>query len=433
MDVKAYFEALIQSRNTSAAWGIHSVCCTHPYVLQAAMEEARVHGTPILIESTANQVNQEGGYTGMTPDDFRDFVYTIADACAFDRDCILLGGDHLGPHPWRKLPAETAMEKAAEMVEGYVRAGFKKIHLDTSMHLGDDDPNVPLPDQVIAERSAMLCRVAESASGNKNSLIYVVGSEVPPPGGPETAEDEIHPTSRHAFLSAYKAYQQVFAEAGLSDALTRVVAFVVQPGVEFAGDHVFDYSSENARDLRTALEELERPMVFEGHSTDYQTPQALKALIQEGVGILKVGPGLTFALREGLYALEAIEKELICEGEKSNFAQVLEQEMLENDQYWRPFYRGDDHSLYLQRHYSYYDRTRYYLGQTKVVAAMDMLLQNLKKTGIPENMLSQYLPLAYHKLRAGQIDNTPEAILKGHVRHVLSDYQSAANPALVLQ
>jgi len=429
MDVKTYFEALLQSHSTDTPWGIHSVCCTHPYVLQAAMEEAGAHGTPVLIEATANQVNQEGGYTGMTPSDFRDFVYTVADTCAFDRELILLGGDHLGPHPWRKLPAEIAMEKAAEMVKGYVEAGFTKIHLDTSMHLGDDNPNIPLPDQVIAQRSALLCRVAEDASAGKKPLVYIVGSEVPPPGGPETAEDEIHPTAPEAFLSAYEAYQEVFAEAGLEDAFSRVVAFVVQPGVEFGGDHVFDYNRNKAQDLCAALRNVGRPMVFEGHSTDYQTPAALAELIQDGVGILKVGPGLTFALREGLYALEAMEKELLCDGQKSDFAHVLEQEMLENDQYWRPFYRGDDHSLHLQRRYSYYDRSRYYLGQAKVKAAVDLLLQNLTKIGIPEEMLSQYLPRVYDKIRAGEMEKTPEAILKGHIRHVLASYQTATNPA----
>ena len=430
MDVKTYFEALIQSHRTSTPWGIHAVCCTHPYVLEATMEEANAHGSPVLIESTANQVNQDGGYTGMTPRDFRDFVYAVAKACTFDRDRILLGGDHLGPHPWRKLPAEVAMEKAAVMVKDYVEAGFTKIHLDTSMHLGDDDLSIPLSDQLIAQRSAILCHVAETASLGKTPLIYIVGSEVPPPGGPETDEDEIHPTSPQAFLSAYEAYQQVFTEAGLEDALSRVLAFVVQPGVEFGGDHVFDYNSDNARDLCTALRGLDRRMVFEGHSTDYQTPEALAALIRDGIGILKVGPGLTFALREGLYALEAMEKELILDGQKSDFAKVLEQEMLENDQYWRPFYRGNDHSLYLQRRYSYYDRSRYYLGQPKVKAAMDLLLQNLKTSGISEDMLSQYLPLVYYKVRAGEIDKTPEAILKGHVRHVLASYQNAAKPAV---
>jgi tagatose-1,6-bisphosphate aldolase non-catalytic subunit AgaZ/GatZ len=34
--------------------------------------------TEVLIEATCNQVNQDGGYTGMTPADFRRFVEDIA-------------------------------------------------------------------------------------------------------------------------------------------------------------------------------------------------------------------------------------------------------------------------------------------------------------------------------------------------------------------
>ena len=53
-------------------------------------------------------------------------------------------------------------------------------------------------------------------------------------------------------------------------------------------------------------------MVFEAHSTDYQTAGALRALVEDRWAILKVGPALTFALREALFALSAIEEELIA-------------------------------------------------------------------------------------------------------------------------
>ena len=63
----------------------------------------------MLIEATCNQVNQEGGYTGMTPADFRGFVEAIAARVGFDPSRIILGGDHLGPNPWKQLPAEEAL------------------------------------------------------------------------------------------------------------------------------------------------------------------------------------------------------------------------------------------------------------------------------------------------------------------------------------
>ncbi|MCL2588780.1 MAG: class II D-tagatose-bisphosphate aldolase, non-catalytic subunit [Oscillospiraceae bacterium] len=423
MDANKYFKELVQSHRGGKPRGIPSVCSAHPYVIQAAMEEALAQSAPVLIEATANQVNQHGGYTGMRPADFRDFVYAIAEKTAFPKDQILLGGDHLGPHPWRKLPAEEAMRHATELVESYIRAGFMKIHIDTSMHLGDDG-SAPLSDEVIAGRSAVLCQSAERAAqaGGGHAPIYVVGSEVPPPGGPEAGEDEIHPTSKEAFLAAYDAYQRVFCAAGLQDVLTRIIAFVVQPGVEFVGDRVFDYRPENARALCAALKTIEQPIVFEGHSTDYQTACALSQLIHDGVGILKVGPALTFALREGLFALEAMEKELLPDASQSGFSTALEAAMCEDDQYWRAFYKGDANSQGLQRKYSYYDRARYYLGREPVKAAAETLLQNLAQTGIPEEMLSQYLPTAYAKLRARELDGSPLSMLVEHMRVVLRGY-----------
>ncbi|MCL2391005.1 MAG: class II D-tagatose-bisphosphate aldolase, non-catalytic subunit [Oscillospiraceae bacterium] len=435
MNAQTYFRALIDSQKSNEPWGIASVCSAHPLVIKAAMVEAIAHDAPILIEATANQVNQHGGYTGMVPSDFRDFVYTIAEDCSISRERVLLGGDHLGPHPWRNEPADYAMTKASELVESYVLAGFSKIHLDTSMHLGGDNPDVPLDDEVIAKRSAALCAVAEqtAASRGLSGPVYVVGSEVPPPGGPTTTEEEeneIRPTSADAFLSAYRAYQNVFAQAGLQDAFMRTIAFVVQPGVEFAGDVVFDYNRENASALCAALKTVDSPIVFEGHSTDYQTIKALTEMVHDGIGILKVGPGLTFALREGLFALEAIERELLkgSEAPLSKFSKTLERVMLKDDKDWRNYYKGDEHSLYLQRRYSYYDRARYYMGKPEVQESVEILLKNLEKVNIREDMISQYLPLVYCKIRAGEIENTPEAILLAHVRHTLNVYHLASKP-----
>jgi len=430
MEATMFFESLIQSHRGGLKQGIASVCSAHPFVLQAAMEAAHAHQAPVLIEATANQVNQDGGYTGMKPADFREFVYNVAAACSFPREQILLGGDHLGPHPWRKLPASEAMAQAIRLVEYYAAAGFSKIHLDTSMHLGGDDAASPLSDELIATRSAVLCEAAERAArqNGQPAPVYVVGSEVPPPGGPEVSEDEIHPTSTEAFLASYQAYARVFDRAGLEDAFSRVIAFVVQPGVEFIGDRVFDYNSENAKDLCAALKTVGRPLIFEGHSTDYQTTGALAQLRSDGVGILKVGPGLTFALREGLFALEAIEKEMLSgvARPRSEFSAVLEDVMLTDDQYWRSYYSGDAERLRLQRRYSYYDRARYYLGRSEVKASVELLLHNLTQTGIPEALLSQYLPLVYHKLRAGETDGAPLSILLGHVRCALDCYYAAS-------
>lgn len=122
--------AIFAANRKGARRGIYSVCSAHALVLEAAFEAARDDGSPLLIEATCNQVNHQGGYTGMTPVDFRREVEALAARTGFALEALVLGGDHLGPNPWRHLRAKEAMQEAATMVAAYVAAGFTKIHLD---------------------------------------------------------------------------------------------------------------------------------------------------------------------------------------------------------------------------------------------------------------------------------------------------------------
>src|SRR5579863_8622920 len=108
---------LVAEGLTDGEAGVTSVCAAHPLVIEAALSLGRREGRRVLIEATCNQVNQEGGYTGMTPADFRRFVEAIAARVGFDPVRIIFGGDHLGPNPWKHLPAEEAMERANIMID----------------------------------------------------------------------------------------------------------------------------------------------------------------------------------------------------------------------------------------------------------------------------------------------------------------------------
>ncbi|MEO9510462.1 MAG: class II D-tagatose-bisphosphate aldolase, non-catalytic subunit, partial [Nonlabens ulvanivorans] len=215
--------------------GIYSVCSAHPLVIQASLEFALTTDTYALIEATSNQVNQDGGYTGMQPSDFRDLVFSIADKVKLPRDKIILGGDHLGPNCWQGLTSEVAMKKSEILIDEYVRAGFKKIHLDCSMSCSDDP--IPLSDNIVAERAAKLCQVAEKAwkEIGGEAPVYIIGTEVPVPGGATEELDELEVTSPEAAKQTISTHQKIFAEHGLNDVWPRIVALVVQPGVEF--DH----------------------------------------------------------------------------------------------------------------------------------------------------------------------------------------------------
>ncbi len=406
--------------------GITSVCSANPLVLQATMREASAAGGLVLVEATSNQVNQDGGYTGMRPPDFRRLVHDAARTAGLAEDRVLLGGDHLGPNPWRERPAEEAMALAEEMVRGYAAAGFTKIHLDCSMACGGD-PSPP-GDALVSERAARLARVAEAAAEGR-PISYVIGTEVPVPGGAAEAIHGLEPTSAAAARATVRAHREAFVQAGLDDVWPRVRGLVVQPGVEFDEWSVVDYEPDRTLVLQEVLGD-EPGLVFEAHSTDYQTPDRLAALVRDHWAILKVGPGLTFALREVLFALEAIERELCPVAEQSQLQAVIEGRMLARPEYWDRYYGGDEATRRLARLYSFSDRLRYYWPDPEVDAAVERLLANLERVEIPLPLLAAWLPLEYARVREGSLALEPRALVLDHVGAVLRDYRRACEPAV---
>lgn len=412
---------LLQQREGIPA-GIYSVCSAHPLVIRAAAEQAFSDGSLLLVEATSNQVNQFGGYTGMRPQAFRDFVVARCHAVGLDETRLVLGGDHLGPNPWRKLAGEEAMRHAETMVAEYVAAGFTKIHLDASMSCADDPPF--LSDEVVAQRAARLCRAAEAAYVRGDRPVYVIGTEVPVPGGATHSVEDVPATSPEAAAHTLAVHEEVFKRE-LPGVWDRVIAIVVQPGVEFDHNAVVDYSSEKAAALTAWLRRQTAALVFEAHSTDYQMPQAYVELVRDGFAILKVGPALTFAMREALEALEDMESQLIEGSLLSHLSETVERTMLDAPDSWLPYYSGSAEEQKLLRRYSYSDRMRYYWGYPAILEAVDTLLRNLASIEMPESMLSRYLPAQYQRLRARQIAADPESLIVDHIRDVLRRYAAA--------
>ncbi len=400
-------------------------------VLQTVLRRAAAQGTLACIESTSNQVNQDGGYTGLTPAAFRDVVASLADAAGLPPGRLILGGDHLGPYPWRDRPAAVAMAAARELVQSCVAAGYSKLHLDTSMRCADDagDAGEPLPAGVITSRAAVLCRAAEEAHATLPAgappPVYVVGTEVPAPGGETAAAGRPAITPARDVDRTLELTREALAACGAGDAWERVVAIVVQPGVEFGDENVVDYDRDAAAGLAGALS-THPGIVFEAHSTDYQRPQALRELVEDHFGILKVGPWLTFALREALFALEAIAGELSGRrGGAPGVRAALEAAMLARPEYWRPYYSGDDESVRLARAFSYSDRCRYYWPQPTVRHAVEALLGDLRAHPIPPALLSQYMPDVYQRVREGRCGSDPVELLGAHIEGVLDVYGAA--------
>ncbi|HVX67344.1 MAG TPA: class II D-tagatose-bisphosphate aldolase, non-catalytic subunit [Bryobacteraceae bacterium] len=418
--------SLVRRNRGGEATGFYSVCSANPWVIEAAMRHAAPGGGLLAIESTSNQVNQFGGYTGQTPQQFAEFVAALAARTGFPAERILLGGDHLGPYPWRKEPAAAALGKAVEMVREYVQAGYAKVHLDASMRCGDD-PEGPLAERTIAERSALLCRAAEEASGPGGGPVYVVGTEVPVPGGEQAEGAAPAVTRREDAERTLAGARAAFHAQGLERAWERVIGLVVQPGVEFGDAVIFGYDRAKARPLSISLP-ADPELVYEAHSTDYQTPRALREMVEDHFAILKVGPWLTFAFREAVFALAAIEQDWLAGRSGIRLSRVretLEEAMLSHPEHWQPYYRGGEADLRVARVYSYSDRSRYYWPDARVQAQLNVLLANLVAWPPPLTLLSQYLPAEYGAVRAGALANEPAALIDSRIRAVLDSYAAA--------
>jgi D-tagatose-1,6-bisphosphate aldolase subunit GatZ/KbaZ len=415
---------LIERHKAGTAAGIYSVCSAHPLVLEATLRLASDTGGVALIEATSNQVNQDGGYTGMRPAEFRDLVYGLAKNAQLPRERLVLGGDHLGPNCWQSLESAAAQAKAKVLVAEYVTAGFRKIHLDCSMACAGDPPS--LGDELIAERTAALCAITESAWRNSGGEppAYIIGSEVPVPGGAHETLSELAVTTPAAAHATIEAHRAAFERHGLKDAWRRVIGLVVQPGVEFDHHQVIDYQRAKAAALSRSIVQVPG-MVFEAHSTDYQTKAALKALVEDHFAILKVGPAVTFALREALWALSDIAREL---GMPVSLKDTVREAMKRAPKHWKSYYLDADRWQF-DWQYSLSDRIRYYWSAPEVAQACTQLFESLAAVRVPLTLISQYLPSQYAAIRDGRLRNEPRELVLDGITQVLRGYAAACNPA----
>ena len=425
---------LINRYKTGKAIGVTSVCSANHYVIEAAILNAKKNNQILLIEATSNQVDQFGGYTGLTPAKFKQSVFKLANQLNFSEENIILGGDHLGPNRWQNEVSSSALQKAKDQIISYVSSGFTKIHLDASMKCADDgDQNKPLDPSIIAERSAVLCKASEEAiteSENKADLpVYIIGTDVPPPGGAKEHQSKIHITSASEVEETISFTEKAFKKYNLHEAWERVIGVVVQPGVEFGDAEVFNYERNKCKEIVKFIENYPT-LVYEAHSTDYQKKELLRQMVEDHFVFLKVGPWLTYKFREAVFALTFIEKELLAHKKGivlSNLQEVVDQVMLENPKYWNKYYNSSEEENTFKRKYSYSDRIRYYWADRKVDESLQRLLHNLSENKIPQTLLSQYLPEEYLAVREGKLSVNPEEIILHKITCVLEIYNYATS------
>jgi D-tagatose-1,6-bisphosphate aldolase subunit GatZ/KbaZ len=432
--VDDYILQIVGNHKSGKPIGIASICSANNYVIKAAILNARKNDRPLLIESTSNQVDQFGGYSGFTPVRFKHSVQEIAASLDYPAENIIFGGDHLGPNRWQSEVSDSALLKARDQIKAYVSAGFTKIHLDASMKCADDgDQFNPLDPSIIADRSALLCKASEetiSGLSNQAALpVYIIGTDVPPPGGARTNHHPMHITRTAEVKETISLTKEAFKKYKLDEAWKRVIGVVVQPGVEFGDTEVHNYDRNAAGGLVRLIENYP-DVVYEAHSTDYQKRESLRQMVEDHFVFLKVGPWLTFKFREAVFVLAIIEQELLSHKKGivlSNLGEVIEQRMIESPKHWEKYYRSGDNENKLKRKYSYSDRIRYYWPETAVDESLKKLIRNLSVNRIPETLLSQYFPEEYYAVREGLITENPEEIILHRISSILEIYNYATS------
>lgn len=409
-------QELVEKNRNGEHVGLPCFCTANEHVLRAALEYSADHDVPVVIEATCNQVNQDGGYTGMLPQDFVTWIGRLSGEYGVQSDRIILGGDHLGPNPWRHLPVDEAMSKAEKLVQDYAAAGFHKIHLDASMACaGESTPDF----QTVAERAARLCTIAEAHSPHPERLVYVIGTEVPIPGGETDDMSAISVTSVERFNDTIDTHKEAFDAAGLSYMWDKIVSIVTQPGVDFSHEAVHVFKPDESKQLSAEILK-HNGFSFEAHSTDYQPTESLSELVKQSFFFLKVGPELTFRMREAVFALAAIENQLRPD-QPSNLLQTIDSAMDKNPSNWEPYYSGDSDTVRQLRHYSYSDRIRYYWDVSEVSQQLKVMLANLEEKNIPETLISQYFPARDF----GALEAPASRLIRDHVKLCVQRYYQA--------
>jgi D-tagatose-1,6-bisphosphate aldolase subunit GatZ/KbaZ len=426
----ASLKSLGSDQRSGIIRGITSICSAHPRVLEAVLPLTASADLPLLVEATSNQVNPFGGYTGLSPAGFVAYLRNLAISSGIAPDSILTGGDHIGPHVWRAEPAERAMAKASVLVRTCVLAGFGKIHLDTGIPCADD-PEAPLDPEVTARRAAILCRAAESAAADRKMHlplpVYVIGAESPAPGGGLSSLDPLRITRQEEVERVLLSHAREFRLAGLESAWERVIAVVVQPGVDFGDEDLAPFSPDAAASLSDYHDRLPGSLTYEIHSTDYQSANALSALVDGRFPLLKTGPCLTNAFREAVLGLAHIESEWLT-GRKgialSGIRHTMRDLMTARPEPWLSHYReaGPDQQWLME--FSFRDRIRYYWSDPKACRALDRLMANLSGT-IPLPLLSQFLTAQYIAVRSGEIRANAPEVIQHRIAGAFSPYLQA--------
>jgi D-tagatose-1,6-bisphosphate aldolase subunit GatZ/KbaZ len=339
-----------------------SFCTSNIEVIKTILFFCNIKKFPCLIECTSNQVNQNGGYTNKTPKMFIKEILNISKKINFDSKKLFLGGDHLGPLPWKKENTKSAIKNSILLINQFLKYNFCKIHIDTSIKCKDDKY---INSEIIFNRTNKILNDFNIKRKIKNKFL-VIGTEVPLSGSGDN--NKIVKTSKKQIVSEVTKFKEILKKLNLK---SNLFGLVIEPGMKYKH---FSITTPKFPDfIKKKIISLKKNFVYEAHSTDYQKKSTLKQLVKNNFKFLKVGPELTFNYSRALFVMESIEKKF-CKVKNSNIKKSILSSMMKNKKYWDGYYKKNERKLFLD---SKLDRMRYYLNTKPVINSIKTIKKNI--------------------------------------------------------
>ncbi|KAI1692092.1 tagatose 6 phosphate kinase domain-containing protein [Ditylenchus destructor] len=351
----------------------------------------------------------------MTPIDFRRFVRSSRTRKAWRRSCSSWAATISVPTPGASCPRHRQWPRPRSWSRSTWRMSCA------------DDP-VPLPEPEIAARAVRLCLAAEQAwrdaPDRGEPPVYVIGTEVPVPGGAHEDLDELAVTSPEAAGATLALHREAFGAAGLEAAFERVIAMVVQPGVDFDHHKVIDYRPEKARAL-SAFIAAQPGLVFEAHSTITRppitwrswrgttSPSSRSAPARPSRCARRCGRWPPSSANGWAASAAAIRAGRNRAGRDARRARALEA-LLPG-----PGAAGGRPGLQPERPHPLL------LGPSGGAARLRRMLDRLEHSPPPLTLLSQFLPRQYDAIRDGRLRNRPAELLRDGAAQSLRPYLDA--------
>ena len=194
--------------------------------------------------------------------------------------------------------------------------------------------------------------------------------------------------------------------------------------IKIDGHNIKDFNRSELRQMFGMV--LQDTWLFSGSIEDNIRYGRLDATHEEVVEAAKAARAHRFIKTlPGGYQMELNEEASnVSQGQKQLL--TIARAMLADPKHWQKHYVGTEKEIELKRKFSFSDRCRYYMPEKSVVEARDKMIENFKD-GVPLNLLSQFMPIQYTKVREGRLENKPEALIIDRVCNTIDEYLYATH------